>query len=282
MKIEKPRVGHIDFLNCLPLTYSLTGEFGKAVEICADVPAKLNDDIIAQKLDVSPVSSIVYARNSDNLLVVPDVSITADGAVQSIILVSKKPIEALSGDKIILTAKSATSHCLLKIVLHKAYHAAPVYEIRMVNMSSIIPDDATAALLIGDDALYVNHHHEKNLYYYDLGAEWKKLTGLRMVYAVWVTNREFAKNQPEVLQMVYERIVNGFKNGYSNKAKAIETVLDKKPFSFEQLDEYLEVIKWDFFIEHRQALLKFYELSYELDLITKVPKIEIAEVVKCG
>lgn len=277
----KPRVGRIDFLNCLPLTYSFQHEPGNDISVTADVPARLNSAVIAQRLDVSPVSSIVYARNSGELLVLPDVSITADGMVQSIILVSKKPMEELTGDKVVLTAKSATSHCLLKIVMQKAYGALPEYEIRAVDPAQPVPKDAAASLLIGDDALFVNHHHESGLYYYDIGTEWKKLTGLCMVYAVWVANRSFAQDRPRDLQVVYERIVKGFRDGYRDKSRAIAMILDQKPFSAAQLEEYLEVIKWDFAARHKQALRKFYELSFELGLIKTIPEIKMAEVIRC-
>lgn len=276
-----PKIGHINFINCLPLTYSFNEEgFSNGLEVHAAVPAVLNNDIVNDRLDVSPVSSIVYARNSEKFMIMPDVSITADGAVQSIILVSKKPIEELKNDKIILTAKSATSHCLLKIVLNKAYGAKPNYYIRIVDMQKVIPDDAMATLLIGDDALYAYHNQQEGLYYYDIGLEWKKLTGLRMVYAVWIVNREFAKNRPELLQLVYDKIVRGFRNGYKKKARAIHTIVYEKPFTFQQLDDYLEVIKWDFKEEHVQALLTFYQMAHEMNLIDHVPQIEIAEVFK--
>lgn len=277
----KAKVGHINFINCLPLTYSFEkGGFAKGLEIVSAVPTVLNNDIVNDRLDVSPVSSIVYARNSEKFLIMPNVAISADGNVQSIILVSKKPIDELTNDKIILTAKSATSHCLLKIVLNKAYGAKPNYYIRIIDMKHIIPEDATATLLIGDDALYANHNHQAGLYYYDIGMEWKKLTGLNMVYAVWVVNREFAKANPQLLQLVYDRVTRGFKNGYQKKKQAIDMVLADKPFSFAQLDEYLEVIKWDFAAEHQQALLTFYQMAHEMNLIDHVPEIELAEVIR--
>ncbi|WIW71518.1 menaquinone biosynthetic enzyme MqnA/MqnD family protein [Anaerosinus gibii] len=277
----KAKLGHINFINCLPLTYSFEKEgFGKGLNITSAVPTVLNNDIVNNRLDVSPVSSIVYARNSEKFLIMPDVAISADGNVQSIILVSKKPIEELTNDKIILTAKSATSHCLLKIVLNKAYGARPNYYIRIIDMNRIIPEDATATLLIGDDALYANHNHQEGFYYYDIGMEWKKLTGLRMVYAVWIINRNFAKSHADLLQLVFDRVTKGFANGYQKKKQAIEMILNHKPFSFAQLDEYLEVIKWGFSQEHQRALLMFYEMAHEMNLIDHVPKIELAEVIR--
>jgi Predicted periplasmic solute-binding protein len=220
--MDVPKVGHINFLNCLPLTYSFKHDgFAEGLQITSDVPSMLNDDIVNNRLDVSPVSSIIYARNSEKLLIMPDVSIMADGEVESIILASKKPIEDLTNDKIILTAKSATSHCLLKIILKMAYGARPDYYIRHVGVDNVLRTDATATLLIGDDALYVHHHPELGLYYYDIGAEWKKLTGLCMVFAVWVVNRKFAARNCDLLKLVYSRITQGFQNGYKKRNKQL-------------------------------------------------------------
>lgn len=278
--MDYPRLGHINFINCLPLTYSFEkDDFQQGLHIQANVPSVLNSDIISGQLDVSPVSSIVYARNSGEFGLLPDVSITADGEVRSIILVSRKPMEALSGDKLILTAKSETSHCLLKIILSFAYDVKPDYCVRVVNMKEMIPEDASAVLLIGDDALYANHNHLRGLYYYDLGAEWKKLTGLCMVYAVWMVNRGFAEQKPQQLQFISERITRGFRNGYENKDKAIQMILKRYPFNYAQLDEYLDVIQWDFREKHKIALLKFYELAHKLNLIDHMPELKIFEIV---
>lgn len=277
--MRNPRLGHINFINCLPLTYSLAkDDFQQGLHLYAAVPSTLNEEIVKKRLDVSPVSSIVYACNFDNLILMPDVSIAADGEVQSITLVSKKPIDALANDKIILTAKSATSHCLLKIILKKVYGAQPRYAIGQINLKNIIPNDAAAALLIGDDALYAHHHHQAGLYYYDIGAEWKKFTGLAMVYAVWAVNRSFAEQKPEALQFIYERVTRGFKNGYEKKSAAIHSILADKPFTFEQIDAYLEVIKWDFTENYKKALSTFYRFAHEMHLIDHVPEIEFAEV----
>ena len=111
MNEMRPRVGHIQFLNCLPLDYALMeGGFAAGLEVVCDVPAVLNGKLLAGELDVSPVSSIIYAQHADKLLLLPDLSISAETALESILLVSKKPIEELEGGKVLLTSKSATSH----------------------------------------------------------------------------------------------------------------------------------------------------------------------------
>ncbi len=269
-------VGHINYLNCLPLTYTFSQCQEHDFKIIRDVPAKLNDDIINDKLDISPVSSIIYARNWKKLMILPDVSIMSDGDVQSIILVSKKPIEDITNDKILLTSQSATSHCLLKIIMNKLYHASPNYEIKTVTPQNIFPDkEGTATLFIGDDALYEKYHKQKNLYYYDLGREWKKLTGLCMVYAVWVVRRKYAKENPDKVRKVQHYIHEGFTNGFINRQKAIAELTADKPFTPKQLDEYLHVIKWKLQEEQLVALSQFYRYAYELNLIENIPELDI-------
>lgn len=274
-----PRVGHINFLNVLPLSWSYAHGADKGLILTRGVPAVLNNDIVNHRLDVSNVSSIIYARDSEELVILPDVCISTDGAVQSIILVSRKPIEDITDDKVILTAKSATSHCLLKIILRSAYGAIPNYYVRHVTPENPIPDDAAASLLIGDDALWLYHHQQPELYYYDLGVEWKKLTGKKMVYALWVANKEFASEQPEMLQLVYDRIRHAFTQGLQHKQSAIESVIKDKPFTYAQLDEYLgPTIHWNLTDEYIDGLKTFYELAHKMNLIEHIPEIKLAAV----
>lgn len=270
------RIGHINYLNCLPLTYTFSQKIPANFEIVRDVPAKLNHAVLQGNLNVSPVSSIIYAQNFEKLFILPNVSIMADDNVQSIILVSKKPIEALHKEKILLTAQSATSHCLLKIIMNKSYHVHPEYKIETLSPLNIFSDPtSSAALFIGDDALYLNHHHQEGYYYYDLGHEWKKLTGLCMVYAVWVVSREFAQNHHDDTLKIQQFITNGFKSGFNNINEAITKLTTDKPFTHEQLYEYMHVIQWKLNIEQIQALSLFYQYAYELHLIEKKPQINI-------
>lgn len=277
--MSRPRVGHINFLNVLPLTWSYAHGSEQGLAVTRGVPAVLNNDIVNHRLDVSNVSSIIYARDSEELVILPDVCVSTDGDVQSIILVSRKPIETLKDDKIILTAKSATSHCLLKIILRSAYGAVPNYYVRHIGPEHPIPEDATAALLIGDDALWLFHHQQPDFYYYDLGREWKQLTGKKMVYALWVANQKFASESPELLQLVYDRIHHAFAQGLAHKREAIESVLPDKPFTYAQLDTYLgPTIRWDLTEEYIDGLKTFYSLAHQMNLIEHIPEIKLASV----
>ncbi len=276
-----PRIGHINFLNVLPLTYSYQHGYSQGLSLKYEVPSVLNDDIKNDRLDISPISSIAYAKQSNKLFLLPDICIRADCEVESIVLISRKPIENISNDTIILTSKSATSHCLLKIIFLKSYGANPRYEIRDIGKKNPIPEDATASLLIGDDALYIYFNTPDNFYCYDLGKEWYKLTGHSMVYAVWSVRRKFANESPELLQFAYEKIILGMREGIKNKGMAINSVINEKPFSYRDLDFYLgNVIKWDLMVEHLKSLTVYYKMAYDMNLIRYIPKIEFAPVLK--
>ena len=157
----RPRVGHINFLNILPLTWAYRRGLAKDLSIVPGVPAEINALMKNNLLDVSMMSSIEYARQSENLLLLPDVCIRAKKDVTSIILLSKKPIEKLHGEKVLITTKSATAHCLLKIILSESYGIVPEYATENLTPENPVPGDAAAALFIGDDALYL-YLHEKS------------------------------------------------------------------------------------------------------------------------
>lgn len=260
----KPNIGHINYLNCLPLTYTFIKNPNRNFNLFKDIPANLNQAIIQNKLDISPVSSIIYARNFDKLMILPNISIMANGPVQSIILVSKKPIHEITTDKILLTSQSATSHCLLKIIMNKRYHATPDYTISNVSPQNPFSDEnISASLFIGDDALFLKYHQNNNLYYYDLGQQWKEFTNLCMVYALWVVRKDFAQKYPLETSNIQKYIQNGFVDGFTNLKYAIKEIATNKPFSFNQLNEYLHIIQWKLQKEQLDALSLFYQYAFE-------------------
>ena len=277
--MSMPRVGHINFLNVLPLTYSYKHGYSEGLSLTYDVPSKLNSDIKNAQLDISPISSIEYARQSKNLLLLPNICIRADCDVQSIVLVSKKPIEQIKNDNITLTSKSATSHCLLKIILSEGYGVSPTYDIENISAENPIPADSTASLLIGDDALYNYLNTPKHLYCYDIGKEWHKLTKHSMVYAVWVVRKAFAKESPELVKLAYNKIISGMQNGMQNKNLAIESVLQEKPFTYEALNQYLGgIIKWNLPKDSIDSMMIYYRSAYRLNLIDSVPNLEFFDI----
>lgn len=272
----RTKIGHINFLNVLPLNYFYAHCNDENFELTMGVPSIVNAKIKSGLLDLSLISSIEYARQSENLVLLPKICVRADGDVTSIILISRKPIDKLDGENVAITSKSATAHCLLKIILAESYSVKPNYRVENLSVENLVPNDSTAALFIGDDALYLNLHRQKNFLYYDLGNEWKKLTGRQMIYAVLAARKNFAQDYSELLQDTCQKIHDGLKFGLQNKRTAINSVLDKKPFTYDELDKYLGgVIKWDLTSDGIDALKIFYRLAQKNNLLEKIPTIKI-------
>src|SRR5438876_11075277 len=142
-----------------PVFYRLDAD----VEQVQGVPTDLNHRLLDGGIDVAPISSIEYARNADRLRLLPRLCVGSEGAVDSIQLVSRKPLEQVRS--VAVTPESATSVVLTKVLLPEAQHVQ-------------LGEDADAKLLIGDAAL--KSAFEDPTPHYDLGRLWLERTGLPM------------------------------------------------------------------------------------------------------
>ena len=108
------RLGRISYVNMAPVFHRLEAE----VEEVQGVPTELNGRLLAGELDLAPISSIEYARNADRLRLLPRLCVSSEGAVDSIQLVSRKPLEQVR--TVAVTPESATSVVLTKVLLPEA------------------------------------------------------------------------------------------------------------------------------------------------------------------
>jgi chorismate dehydratase len=271
--VLKPKVGHIQFLNCLPLYYGLVKSYALLdIELIKGMPTELNNLLLSGELDISPISSIEYARHHDSLVLFPDFTVSSDGEVKSILLLSRFPIDKLSGKKIALTGTSATSQVLLKLILKHGYGIEPEYFVCPPDLNRML-ETADAALLIGDIALkyYVT---AKDFYRYDLGIEWKKLTGKKMVYAVWAVNRKFSETKSELCENVFETFRKSMDYSLKNLPEIIEYAVKWEPFSPSFLMDYFKSLRFDFGDDYQEGLLYFYKLASEIEELQGVTQLE--------
>jgi chorismate dehydratase len=269
----RPKVGHIQFVNCLPLYYGLVKSLALLdIELIKGTPTELNNMLINKDLDVSPISSIEYARHTDSLLLFPDFTVSSNGEVKSILLLSRFPVEQLSGRKIALTSTSATSQALLKIILKRGYKIDPHYIIMQPDLNGML-SSADAALLIGDIAL--RHHADSNKYHvYDLGVEWKKLTGKNMVYAVWAVNRTFAEAKMQLCDNVYQTFRKSMDYSMQNLPEIVEYAAKWEPFNPEFLTAYFRSLNFTFGEEYQDGLIHFYRMAKDIGEIENIPSLE--------
>jgi chorismate dehydratase len=193
------RVGRIPYINCYPVYGAIDrGVVPFDGELVNGVPSALNLQMAAGTLDVSVVSAVEYARDSRRYLLLPDLAISCDGPVRSVLLFSKRPASDLTSRRVIVSRSSMTSVALVELLFDHVWRAHPEFvpgdcEISDVERFADEPHDAR--LVIGDAALTLQDSARRAAgpaaypYIYDLGDEWKRWTGLPFVFAVWVAQR---------------------------------------------------------------------------------------------
>ena len=80
-------IGKISYTNSWPVFYNFHPSALKSpAEMVTEVPAILNRGMSQGSIHVGALSSFAYAEASDRLLLLPDLSVSSDGPVKSIML----------------------------------------------------------------------------------------------------------------------------------------------------------------------------------------------------
>lgn len=190
------RVGRIPYINCYPVYGAVDRGIVPLAGVLVDgVPTALNRQMADGSLDVSVVSAVEYARDWARYLLLPDLAISCDGPVRSVMLFSSRPAEELGGRQVLLSRSSMTSVALLDLLFEHRWSASPRFvagDAEAADLRRIGAEDSyDARLVIGDAALMLRSGAIPSPYQhvYDLGEEWKLWTGLPFVFAVWVAQR---------------------------------------------------------------------------------------------
>lgn len=186
------RLGRIPWINCYPIYAAIDrGIVPVEADLITGTAADLNDLLAAGELDVSVVSAVEYARNAAAYHLLPDLAITSDGPVHSVMLFSKRPVQELDGATVLRTSSSRTSVLLLELLARHRWRVTPRFATVRAESSDLgalrgFPHDAV--LVIGDAALMLAAE-ARYPHVADLGAAWKDWTGLPFVFAVWAARR---------------------------------------------------------------------------------------------
>lgn len=186
------RLGRLPWINCYPVYGAIDrGLVRVDADLVSGTASDLNDLLAAGELDVSVISAVEYARDAAAYHLLPELAISCDGPVHSVMLFSRKPVEQLQGATVLRTSSSRTSILLLELLFRHRWRVVPRYATVRAEPSDLdalarFPHDAV--LVIGDSALLLaaKRHYPVQV---DLGAAWKEWTGLPFVFAVWAARR---------------------------------------------------------------------------------------------
>ena len=210
--MSKLRISIVQYLNTAPLVWGFTnGPLRGKYDLSFTVPSQCADDLRCGRADVAIIPAIEYQR-IPALALLPDMAIASKNQVRSLLIVSNKPIEQVK--MIALDNSSRSTQALTRILCAEKWRIAPQFAEALPDLPEMF-EQADAALIIGDPALRISLSIEKEswpgspgqtvcqaatlgistsdlLYVYDVVGEWRALTGLPAVLAVWAVRRELA------------------------------------------------------------------------------------------
>jgi chorismate dehydratase len=249
---RRPRVGHIQFLNCLPIYWGLMRSGALLdVDLYKDTPDRLNADLVEGRLDIGPISLVEYLRHADRLLLLPDLAVGSDGPVLSVNLVSTRPLTELDGRRVALGSTSRTGVLLARMLLGERYGVAPEYFRCPPDLTQMLLE-ADAGVVIGDVALRALHEAPgRGFTVTDLGQAWRDWTGLPMVFAVWAVRRDFAADHPGMVKDVHDAFLRSRDLCLAELDEVATAAARWEPFDAPTLAGYFRTL--DFSLSQRQV-----------------------------
>lgn len=249
------RLGAVSYLNTKPLVYGLDASPDQFT-VRFDVPAKCAALLHEGKVDLGLIPAIEYLRG--DYVIVPDLAIASDGEIASVAIFTRVPIDQVK--TLALDISSRTSVALTRVLCAKRWGIAPSFTPADPDLATML-GRADAALMIGDPALRIDprKHDAAKI---DLGSEWRALTGLPFVYAMW-TGRPGAASpeQCRALQAARDR-------GVAHVADIACDAGAGDPAREAQALHYLrDNLKYGLGEREAQGLRRFHELAAEIGLV---------------
>ncbi|HEY9785141.1 MAG TPA: MqnA/MqnD/SBP family protein, partial [Candidatus Obscuribacterales bacterium] len=187
-----PRLGQINFVNSLPVVLPLMRGYASVKgEITLESPAALNELYFVGRLDAGAMSSFFYLQHSDDLTLLPNVSISTSGAVGSVLFFFRSQPSGGKPYRLAVPSSSATSVALLQLYLLETFGVSPL--IHSLSEPDAMDERFDGVLVIGDRALLEDDRWSSNFQRVDLGSWWLSTFSLPMVLGVWAARTHWAQ-----------------------------------------------------------------------------------------
>ncbi|HTC62268.1 MAG TPA: menaquinone biosynthesis protein [Candidatus Saccharimonadales bacterium] len=288
----KLRISIVEFLNTAPLVWGFTdGPLAGKYDLSFAVPSQCAEDLRAGRADVGIIPSIEYQRMED-VVALPGMAIASKQEVRSLLVVSKVPIEM--AQTFALDTNSRSTVGLTRILSRRHWNIDPEF-IDMPPDPDKMLERADAALVIGDPALRLRLKVDalmgktpsgedccccggedeqpikglETLFVYDMAQQWRELTNLPAVLAIWVARRGVIT--PEMAADFQASREYGLSH-IGDIAEGAALKLELPP---RELERYLiENIDFSLDDENLAGLRRYYEECAQAGLIPRARELE--------
>ena len=289
--MEKLRISIVQYLNTAPLVWGFTnGPSRGKYDLSFTVPSQCAEALRSGAADVAIIPAIEYQR-MDNLMILPDMAIASKDRVRSLLIISRMPIKDVRN--VALDSSSRSTQTLTKILCDRRWKIAPEF-FEMPPDANLMLQKADAALLIGDPALRLSIEMEasatrapsgeqvckgsavgipdvETLHVYDVVEEWRKMTNLPAVLAVWAARAEVASAD------VIEDFQTSRDMGLQHLEEISQQAAKELHLPAGQLRRYLtENIDFNLDEENLRGLTTYFTFAAKMGLIPRMNPIGIA------
>jgi chorismate dehydratase len=243
--LSKIKVGIVNYLNTKPLLYGLErAPIKDSIELVGDYPSRLVERLEKGEIELGliPVAAIPKLAHYQ---LVGEHCIGAEGEIASVALFSEVPMNEIK--KVWLDYQSMSSVALLKWLMKEYWGINP--EIAQAKDESFRKEikGTTAGLVIGDRAF---EQRKISTFIYDLGSEWRSITGLPFVFAVWVS-----------LKKLPDEFIRRFDKANDLGIRHLDEIIENTPFDLFDLEKYYKLhLSYKLDDRKRKGMMKFLEV----------------------
>jgi chorismate dehydratase len=289
----KLRISIVEYLNTAPLVWGFTeGPLQGRYDLSFTVPSQCAEALRRGDADVAIIPAVEYQR-MDGVVALPGMAVAAKGVVQSILVVSKKPIELVK--RLALDTSSRSSAALVKLLAKDYWGIEPKFVEAPPDPAAMLAT-ADAALVIGDPALRIAVKMEihsgkrptgelccqgdpsdlpvpgfETIFVYDVAHQWREMTGLPCVLAIWVAQKAVAT--PEIVA----DFLASKQYGLDRIEEIAEAASQQLDLPAPSLERYLtESIDFSLDEENRAGLEEYFKRCAAAGLIPSARPLEFA------
>jgi len=229
-------VSAVSYLNTAPFIYGLrNSDVINEVELMIDYPSECARKLNNGEVEIGLVP-VVAVLNNPNLHIISDYCIGSTEYVRTVALFSNSPLDQIK--RVYLDYQSLTSVMLIKILAKNLWKKSFEWEPLTQGHSFEGIEKHEGVLAIGDKVFGLEGNFLNNI---DLASEWKRLTGLPMVFAVWASRNSVDKGFVSRFNVALkagvdsiERSVDAFQNLPISKAMAISYLKNNISYTLKQ------------------------------------------------
>lgn len=277
------RVGRLPFLVCAPFFHSTLPSVASAdpeVRFIDGVPSFLNGELQAGRIDCAPSSSFEYGLHAGEYKLFPGISTSSTMEMKSVLFLSQVPWEGLDGVTVALSADSATSNVLFRILCARRFQVAP--RLSGGFGTALAESDASRAhgrVFIGDRAL-AESYSGRWPYRYDLADVWARWQELPFSFGLWMVRRDALAAKPARLARFHRILIASLAAFRADPGKALDawTSIYPSPLPRELMLGFYATADYGFTDRHARSLELYYRLACEDGYLPSVPALEFADL----